>query len=128
MLRQLEVGLLALFRLQSNTQLHQKVIEGIYEVVNEVELVVVHVPWQDNGDGPTTLQGHLLRMREVNELVSLAVHEKTRTRDILNQVYIPEVVLDCILGPHACLIPHYVTDRHERRHQQQSTRLSLRRN
>ncbi len=44
MLRQLEVGLLALFRLQSDTQLHQKVIEGIYEVVNEVELVVVHVP------------------------------------------------------------------------------------
>ena len=128
MLRQLEVGLLALFRLQSDTQLHQKVIEGIYEVVNKVELVVVHVPGQDNGDGPSTLQGHLLRMREVNELVSLAMHEETRTRDILNQVYIPEVVLDCILGPRACLIPHYVTDRHERRHQQQRTRLSLRRN
>jgi hypothetical protein len=60
MLRQLKMSLLALLWLQCDAELHQEVIERVHQVINEVELVVVHIPGQNYRDGPTTLQSHLL--------------------------------------------------------------------
>ena len=63
-------------------------------------------------------------MLVADQLVALAMYEESWTLDVRHHVYIAETIVYQVLECVASLFTHNVSNRHERAHEKQGTRLA----
>ena len=88
----------------------------LYQIINEVKLIVVHVFRHDQGTWTTTLIVQLLRVSERNQCVLLTMYEECGAGYISDVVNIAESVTYQVLEKCASLFFHYLSDALEGTH------------
>ena len=106
------------FWIQLDLHLFQEVVKRLHKVINEVKFVMIHLRWHYDrtGSGYESLQS--LRVLKTYQLVSLSVHEESRTPHTGHHIDVAEPIIDQVLEHIASLLSHDVSYRHKRAHQE----------
>ena len=112
----LSVVSIVLLGLQIDVHLLQEMVKRLHQVVYKIELIVVHGRRHDYRRRSLHECLQPLRVLQTYQLVPLAVHEESRTLDIRHDVNVAEAVVDQVLQRASGLLPHDISDRHERTH------------
>ena len=89
-------------------------MKGCDQVVNEIELIVIHVPGHNERGRSPTFIVHLLGMSERNQGVSLTVHEKSRAPHPLYSIYVSESITNHVGQETTRLLLNYIPDAFKR--------------
>jgi hypothetical protein len=88
-------------------------MERLDQIIDKVELVMIHLSGQNESAEASTFVMKILRMFEAYESVSLAVNYEGRAAYLLDIVYIPEAIIDNILKKRTSLLLHNLSDAFE---------------